>query len=186
MVNIQNAVLVIIDMQNGFLGSRSKHVIPNVVRLIEECKSRNISTVFTRFHNLEGSPYERLIGWKRLRSAPETALTAEMIPYLETVIDKEIYSAFVPKFNDLVAANNWNTFILCGVATDSCIMKTAVDVFERKFIPLVISDACASHAGDEVHNAGLMILGRFIGKGQILTTDRLLNLLDVGYVAANS
>jgi nicotinamidase-related amidase len=178
MFTIKNPVLVVIDMQNGFLGSRSEHIIPSVVHLVEECKERRIPSVFTRFHNREGSPYEKLIGWKRLRSAPETDLTAELVPYAQTVIHKEIYSSFVPKFNDLATAHNWNTFILCGVATDSCVMKTAVDAFERQFTPLVVSDACASHAGEEVHRAGLMILSRFIGSDQIVTTDQLLTMLD--------
>ncbi len=178
MFNIQKSVLVVIDMQNGFLGSRSNHIIPNVVQLIEECKKRGVPIVFTRFHNLEHSPYEELIGWTRLRTAPETDLTAELVPFAQTVIDKEIYSSFIPEFNDLVAENHWNTFILCGVATESCVMKTAVDAFEKRLTPLVVSDACASHAGEEVHTAGLMILGRFIGKDQLVTTNQLLKLLD--------
>jgi len=49
-------------------------------------------------------------------------------------------------------------------------MKTAVDALERNLTPVGISDACASHAGVDVHNAGLMILERFIGKDQIVTT----------------
>ncbi len=57
-------------------------------------------------------------------------------------------------------------------------MKTAVDAFERRLTPLIISDACASHAGGDVHAAGLMILGRFIGKEQLLTTSDLLEKID--------
>ena len=186
MFTIENPVLVVIDMQNGFLGSRSNHIIPSVVRLIEECKKRNIPSVFTRFHNSKHSQYEKLIGWTRLRSAPETDLTDELLPFAQTVIDKEIYSSFIPKFNDLVAANHWKTFILCGVATDSCVMKTAVDAFERQLTPLVVSDACTSHAGEEVHMAGLMILGRFIGKDQIVTTNQLLTMLDSNYASTGS
>lgn len=178
MYNVQNPVLVVIDMQNGFLGSRSSYIIPSVVHLVEECQKRGVPCVFTRFHNFENSPYEELIGWTRLRTAPETDLTAELVPFAQTVIDKEVYSSFIPTFNNLVEANNWSTFILCGVATESCVMKTAVDAFEQRLTPLVVSDACASHAGEEVHRAGLMILGRFIGKDQLITTDQLLKILD--------
>ena len=32
---------------------------------------------------------------------------------------------------------------------------------------LVVTDACASHAGSEIHEAGLLLLGRFIGAGQL-------------------
>lgn len=177
MYQIINPVLVVVDMQNGFLGEKSKPVIPKVVNLVEECRNLDIPIVFTRFHNRENSPYETLIGWKRLRNAPETEITDELNIFADTIIDKDFYSSFTDKFSQLVKENNWQTIILCGVATESCVMKTAVDAFERNLIPLIISDACASHAGKETHEAGLMILGRFIGKHQIVTTEELLNTI---------
>jgi len=57
--------------------------------------------------------------------------------------------------------------VLCGIATDGCVLKTAVDAFERGIEPVVVVDACASHAGNAVHEAGLLLLGRFIGAGQL-------------------
>ena len=94
------------------------------------------------------------------------------------IVDKEFYSAFTDDFEHLLNRYGWKTLILCGVATESCVMKTAVDAFERNLTPVVVSDACASHAGDEVHNAGLMILGRFIGKDQLVTTAEFLSDYD--------
>lgn len=174
MVELQNSVLVVVDMQNGFLGSKSRHVIPKVVNLVKECRNRSIPIVFTRFHNRPESPYETLIGWRRLREVPETDLTPELLPFAETIIDKDFYSALTEEFKKLIDKNGWRTLILCGVATESCVLKTAVDAFEGRLTPIVISDACASHAGDEVHQAGLMILGRFIGGRQLITTEELL------------
>lgn len=178
MFEIQNPVLIVIDMQNGFMGIQSRHIIDPVINLIEECQRHKIPTVFTRFHNHPASSFERLIGWKRLREAPETDLVVDLQPYAKTVIDKDFYSAFTNEFNRFVNKNNWKTIILCGVATESCVMKTAVDAFERSLTPLVVSDACASHAGTDIHQAGLMILGRFIGGGQIVTTKQLLQRLN--------
>ncbi|MBK9214662.1 MAG: cysteine hydrolase [Chloracidobacterium sp.] len=185
MITFQNPVLIVIDMQNGFLGSRSNYIIPSVVQLVEECQKRKIPTVFTRFHNRENSPYERLIGWTRLRNAPETDLTPELSQFAQTIIDKDFYSSFTEEFAELVKKNDWRTLILCGVATESCVMKTAVDAFEKGFTPIVISDACASHAGEDVHASGLMILGRFIGKDQLVTSNDLIRKLDTIAAAIN-
>lgn len=184
MYQIVNPVLVVVDMQNGFLGEKSKPVIPKVVNLVEECRQRHLPIVFTRFHNRENSPYETLIGWKRLREFPETEITDELNGFAETIIDKDFYSSFTDEFKQLVNKNNWQTIILCGVATESCVMKTAVDAFERNLIPVVISDACASHAGMETHEAGLMLLGRFIGRHQLITTEELLK--SINHTAAAS
>jgi nicotinamidase-related amidase len=177
MYSIKNPVLVVVDMQNGFLGAKSSYVIPKVRDLVNEIRRREIPIVFTRFHNREGSPYETLIGWKRLRDNSETEITCELQPFIEVVIDKDFYSSFTEEFSRLAYANNWKTIILCGVATESCVMKTAVDAFEKGLVPIVVADACASHAGNEVHEAGLMILGRFIGKQQIKSTGELLETL---------
>jgi nicotinamidase-related amidase len=177
-INNKELVLLIVDMQNGFLGRRSQHVLPSVVKLVDEFKRRGLPVVFTRFHNNPGSHYEQLIGWTRLRTSPETDLHPDLEPYANEVVDKDIYSAFTPSFSAMVEQNRWRTIAICGVATDGCVLKTAVDAFERNLVPLVISDACASHAGEDVHNAGLMLLGRFIGKQQIMEIATLLSKVD--------
>ena len=166
----EKPVLVVIDMQNGFLEEKSRHVISNVVALATECQQRSIPIVFTRFHNRDGSPYESLIGWRRMRTEIEKDITEELAVFSGQIIDKDFYSAFTTDFEQLLNEYGWKTLILCGVDTESCVMKTAVDAFERNLTPVVISDASASHAGAEVHNAGLMILGRFIGKDQLVKT----------------
>jgi nicotinamidase-related amidase len=177
-INNKQIVLLVVDMQNGFLGRRSQHVLPTVIELVSQFKQRGLPVVFTRFHNEPDSPYERLIGWTRLRTAPETDLDEGLVPYATNVVDKSIYTAFTPSFISMVEAHRWHTIVICGVATDGCVLKTAVDAFERDLVPLVVSDACGSHAGDEVHNAGLMLIGRFIGKQQILDTRTLLKEID--------
>jgi nicotinamidase-related amidase len=174
----EKSVLLVIDMQNGFLGEKSRHIIPNVVTLAIECQLRSIPIVFTRFHNREGSPYESLIGWRRLRTEIETNITEELSVFSGQIIDKNFYSAFTDDFEQLLNENGWRTLILCGVETDSCVMKTAVDAFERNLTPVVISDASASQAGLDMHNAGLRILGRFIGKDQLVTTAKFLGDYD--------
>ena len=44
---------------------------------------------------------------------------------------------------------------------------TAVDLFQNGFRPVVLADACASHAGPDYHEAGLRLLERLIGRRQI-------------------
>ena len=177
-INTKELVLLVVDMQNGFLGSKSQHVLPMVLRLAEEFKKRGLPIVFTRFHNDPGSQYERLIGWTRLRTSPETDLAAGLDGYASAIVDKRIYSALTPEFVSMMDDHQWRTVVICGVATDGCVLKTAVDVFERGLVPLVVSDACASHAGEEVHKAGLLLLSRFIGKDQLISTEMLLSEID--------
>ena len=80
-MNNDKTVLVVVDVQNGFVGSRSRHVVPVIVDLVRRWQAGGGATIFSRYLNYPGSPYERLIGWTRMHGAPETDLVTELQPY---------------------------------------------------------------------------------------------------------
>jgi nicotinamidase-related amidase len=47
------------------------------------------------------------------------------------------------------------------------------------YAPWVVADASASHDGQASHDAGMLVIERFIGKGQILTVSELLSKTSV-------
>ena len=169
--------LVVVDVQNGFVRTRSRHVVPAIVDLVARWQAAGGQTIYTRYLNYADSPFERIIGWKRMRDAPETELIEELQPYLEgqDVIDKTIYSLFTEDGSRLVDQHGWTDLVICGIATESCVCKTAVDAFERDITPWVVTDASASHAGQEAHDAGLLVTGRFIGHNQLVTSKQILD-----------
>jgi len=177
-VEVRNPVLVVVDMQNGFLNEHSESAIPFVVRLVKECAKRKVPVVFTAFRNEPDSPFERLIGWDNVRQKPETDLYEAFQSYAEVLIEKSYYTAFTDEFDSLLRDRGWMTILICGVTTESCVLKTAVDAFERDLVPIVISDACSSDLGSEMHRIGLAILEVLIGKKQIMTIDELLAKLN--------
>jgi nicotinamidase-related amidase len=170
-MSIERAALIVIDMQNGFINDRSRHVVPKVVGLVERWEATGRPVVFTRYHNYPGSPFERLIHWSGLLRSPETDIVPELMPHLDrarAVIDKKIYSYFTPEGASLTEQEGWTDLVFCGVATESCVLKSAVDAFERNLTPWVVTDASASHGGSEAHDAGLLVARRFIGAGQLV------------------
>jgi len=164
-------VLVVTDMQNGFVREQSAHIVPVVVDLVRRWQAAGNDTLFTRYLNYPGSPFERFFGWRKLQDAPETDIVPELTPYVERgiVLDKPIYSPFTVEGEKLFQQHGWTEPYFCGIATESCVLKGAVDAFERGFTPWLITDACASHAGSEAHAAGLLVASRFIGPGQVIT-----------------
>ncbi|MDI5936969.1 MULTISPECIES: cysteine hydrolase [unclassified Micromonospora] len=163
-------VLVVTDMQNGFVREQSAHIVPVVVDLVRRWQEVGGDTLFTRYFNYAGSPYERFFGWRKLQSSPETDVVSELLPFLQRgeMLDKTIYSPFTTEGEDLFAAKGWDDVYFCGIATESCVLKGAVDAFERNLRPWLIADASASHAGREAHDAGLLVARRFIGPGQVI------------------
>ena len=59
--------------------------------------------------------------------------------------------------NDLSKNDTENTLYLCGVATDCCVLSTALDAVDAGVKVILINDACAS-GNDENHERALKIM----------------------------
>jgi nicotinamidase-related amidase len=176
-MDIKSSVLVVVDVENGFVNDENRHVIEPISDLVFQWKEAGGDIVFTRFINEPGGQYERLISWSKVANGPETEIVDELIPHAKLVLEKNFYSFFNDEGRRLAEQHGWKTFVICGIATDSCVLKTAIDAFELGYTPIVVTDAVASHAGDEVHKAGLHLIGRNIGSRQLMTKNQLLSLL---------
>ena len=160
-------MLLVVDVQNGFVNEHTRHIIEAVNRLIGAFSGRGLPVAFTRFVNTPGSGYQRWIGWARFMDGPENDLSDAIDASAGLVFVKHGYTAFTPEFESYLLEQRIQRLVLCGIATDGCVLKSAVDAFERGIEPVVVTDACASHAGSEIHAAGLLLLGRFIGTRQL-------------------
>jgi nicotinamidase-related amidase len=171
-------VLVVIDMQDGFLNAHSRHILPNVVQLVSAFRDRSLPIIFTKFQNFPGSPFERLLNWKELHSSdPHIEIAADLAEFIQIEITKYTYTAMTDDMQALIENNQWRNLVICGIATESCVLKTAIDAFEHNLRPLVVADSCASDTGLEAHTAGIRVLEITIGKNQILDTWMILEEL---------
>jgi nicotinamidase-related amidase len=161
------SMLLVVDIQNGFVNDHTRHIIEIVNALIAAFSGRGEPVALTRFVNIPGSGHERWIGWTRFMHEPENALANALAAGSNPVFVKHGYTAFTPEFENHVREQRIARLVLCGIATDGCVLKSAVDAFERGIEPVVLTNACASHAGREIHDAGLLLLSRFIGPGQL-------------------
>ncbi|MEV4376960.1 cysteine hydrolase [Streptosporangium sp. NPDC049644] len=170
-----SAVLIVVDVQNGFVREESAHVVPVIVDLVDRWQAAGGDVVFTRYFNYAGSNFERLFNWSKLMGSPETDIVPELISYANkatAVVDKTVYSFFNEEGEALVRDHGWTDIYICGIATESCVLKTAVDAFDcgDHLTPWLIEDASASHAGQAAHDAGILVTSRFIGPNQIIKT----------------
>ncbi|WP_182883261.1 isochorismatase family cysteine hydrolase [Microbispora sp. H10949] len=165
------AVLVVVDVQNGFVREESAHVVPVIADLVRRWQGSGGDIVFTRYLNYSGSNFEKLFNWSKLMTSPEIDIVPELAPYAEkatAVVDKTTYTLFNKEGTALVREHGWTEIYVCGIATESCVLKTAADAFELDLTPWLIEDASASHAGQVAHDAGVLVTARFIGPNQII------------------
>ncbi|KOX11849.1 cysteine hydrolase family protein [Nocardiopsis sp. NRRL B-16309] len=168
-------VLVAIDMQNGFVSAESEHVVPVVVSLVEQWQAAGGAVVMTRYLNHPNSPYVEFMGWFKMQASPEIDIVAELQPYVagSHVLDKTVYTAFTPDGVELFDRRGWKNVYIVGLDTESCVAQTAVGAFERHLRPVVITDGCASHAGQQAHDAGVFVMRRNLGSAQLTTSAEL-------------
>lgn len=175
-MDIGNAVLVVIDMQTGFVNHHSRHAVPVVSGLVAQWTAVGRPVLFTRYFNYPDSPYERFFQWHRLQEPPETDIVtelAEAASHAHAVVDKTGYTLFTPEGAELIRQAGWTDLVFCGIATESCVLKSAADAFEHGHTPWIVTDACASDAGSDMHDAGLLVARRLIGTGQLIATEHV-------------
>lgn len=165
-------VLVAVDVQNGFVREESAYVVPRIVDLVQRWQAAGGDTVFTRYVNQPGSLFETLIGWSELMGPPQTDIVDELAPYAAqatAVVDKHEYGLLNnAEGAALIKEHGWTDLYVCGIATESCVLATALGAFEIGLVPWLVEDASATHAGAHVHDAGVLVAQRFIGEGQVI------------------
>jgi len=169
------SVLIVIDPQKSFCTPITQPTVPKIAQFIINWQKAHKPIVFTRFVNCPNSPYETLLRWQKCQeSSDEVAFIEEIIPLVQThfVVTKQLYSAFTSdEFVRLLTEKGWKTLVLCGFSTHACVMKTALDAFERGFRPVILTDLCGSHNGVNLHESALTILPSLIGKSQVQTSE---------------
>jgi nicotinamidase-related amidase len=175
-IALEKAALLVVDAQKGFVNQHSAPVIPVVLDLATRWAATSRPTIFTRYWNYAGSPYETLIGWRALYGPPDTDIVDELVPLTALVnahtLDKTTYTALTEEGLTLLGELDVTDLIICGIATDACVLKTALDAFERGYVPWVVRDAVASnatrHPAQEIHDSALLHISRLVGTGQLV------------------
>jgi len=169
--DIEKSLLLVVDVQNGFINQNTQHVIEPINRLIDQWRAAGSVILFSKFVNPEGSQWEKLLQWDKMRSSPEIDFPAELNVGEAEVKTKGTYSMWSDELAEYCGKNNLDTVVICGIDTDQCVLATAIDIFESSLKPVVVKHCCASSAGNQFHTAGLMLLERLIGKDRIISKE---------------
>ncbi len=115
-------------------------------------------------HNQEGSP--------------QTETPPELAPQPDDFVirSKKRLSAFYgTELDVLLRSLGTESVVIAGINTNTCVLCTAFDAFNRDLRVIVASDAVASMYGHDLHVFGLENLKRCLG--WVLTTDEILAAL---------
>lgn len=190
-------ILVLVDVQNGFCGSENAEAIGRLQKL---CESDNVTAVVaTQFINKRDSLYETVLDWHEMFGGSEIELVDEIKEYVNNVVPKDTYGCMNEDFLATIGNIHWRTFsddekraaiaanegtlpsplplpnevLVAGADTEACVYAAAVGLFDCGIRPIVVEDCCWSSGGQEMHEAGITIMRRTLGKKQIISSDEL-------------
>jgi nicotinamidase-related amidase len=170
-------MLLIVDVQNGFVNSYTE-AIPGRIRTLVE-RGRFDPVLFTCFVNTPESPYRRILDWHECAEAPDTDIAPELADLVRPgcAYTKPGFTGIPDDLAKRLRDEAPEEVVVVGIDTDMCVLKVAMDVFDLGITPVVLVDCCASTGGLQAHLAGLATLARNIGANQLRTTG-----LDEGYL----
>ena len=155
--------LLVVDVQRGFINEYTHHIPERVGQLIRS--GRYEPVLFTRFVNAPAGPYHAFLDWHACAGPPDTDLAPELEPFAEAdrVFAKPGLCGVPQELAAYLRERGWQRVVVVGIDTDMCVLKIAMDLFDRGIEPVVLTDCCASTAGLQAHLAGLAVLARNIG-----------------------
>ena len=164
---IGKTALLVIDMQNDFIGKSApcpcpgaEDIIPRIQNLIAICRKADIPVIYTvEVHRPSGIDMGHERRTHCFTGSRGAAICDELVPAEnEVIVSKIRYDAFMD--TDLshvlhgynVRAND--TLIVCGLATNICVHYTCAGAFQRDYHFRVIEDCCAGYS-KELHDIAL-------------------------------
>ena len=157
-------LLLVIDLQESFINECTKLLPPKIEKLLISNKFDYI--VFTKFINDDKSDIYRILNYKGCMTEKDRNIVIDTKNY--KIIEKRVYTAYNDELKSYIDSNNIKTIYLCGIDTDACVLKTALDLFENNLDVKVIEDCSMSHSGIEYHNSAINMLRKLIGNQNVI------------------
>lgn len=189
--------LLVIDVQNTYMLPKetdsetqrwqpfydrmNEVVIPNIARLINECRSRGVEVIFARIacHKTDGrdrSLSQKKPGFNYLL-IPKDTHEGQFVPELtpandDIVVIKTTDSALTGTNLRLMLRNMEITDVIAtGIFTDQCVSSTVRSLADESFGVVVVDDCCAA-ATEALHQHELEIINMIYC--HVVQTDEVL------------
>ena len=157
-------LLLIIDLQQAFINKNTQFLVAKIEKLVASKKYG--AAIFARFINHNDSAWVRKLNYRGCIAEDSKKIIISINDNL--VIDRCAYSAATDQLEKYIGDNKVNNVYLCGVDTESCVLKTALDLFEKGYNVYVLKDYCACTRGKKKHDSAIDMLRYNIGEEYVI------------------
>lgn len=160
-------ILLLVDVQQGFMNKETKSIPREIEKHVNNFSYDLI--IATRFINKNESLHKSELNMQDMTMLSSNAKLVDNInSIVDIVLMKSTYTSLTPDVIKLLEKNEMKEVYLAGLNTDTSIMATAFDLFDKGIKPKVLSNLCGSVAGQEMNIAALDILKKALGEDNIL------------------
>lgn len=173
--------LIAVDMQNVFGDKESPWSTPRfdeaaeaVVRLAEAFDDRTVFTRFVAPDRPTGSwedYYEEFPFALQPSDAEAYRLADRVAPLAKRVVEETTFGKWGPKLASITGDEPH--LVVCGVATDCCVISTVLAAADAGAHVTVVTDACAGST-DEAHQKAMDVMALYAPLVGFTTTEDLL------------
>ncbi|MCX8095028.1 MAG: cysteine hydrolase [Caldisericia bacterium] len=175
--------VLVVDMIHDFIdgkfkNERAKKIIPNIQKLIEFAREKQIPIIYLKDSHEKGDPEEKLWGEHALKDSKGSEIIEELKPKKnDYIILKRTYSGFFKTDLDLLLKKlEVDTAFVVGISTDICVQNNVGELFYRGFDIYVLNDGTAS-ISEENHEIALNYM-KNIFNAKIISLEDALKLLE--------
>lgn len=160
-------ILLVVDVQDGYINEVTKKVPKEIEKHI---KNFNYDLVIaTRFINKADSLHKSELNMQDMTMlSPHAKLVENIGSLADIVIMKSTYTSLTVDVAKLLEKNKVEEVYIAGFNTDTSIMATALELFDKGIKPKILSNLCGSVNGTEVNDSALQILKGALGEDNIL------------------
>jgi len=163
--SLRGSTLIVVDMQRGFLRSFNSAAMVEKINLLVDSVE---NVIYTKFINLESSAFAKHLNYLEMMNNSDCEILVKQKKN-SLVFEKCSYG-----INCKELPREIKEVFICGVDTDACLYKIALDLFDFGIKPIVIKDLCMSSGGESFHKNAIEMLVRNIGEEQVIDSTLLI------------
>lgn len=160
-------IILLVDIQEGYMNEELRSLPKDIEKHIKNYDYDLV--IATRFINKNDSLHRSDIHIKEMTVFSSKAKLVDPIDKIaDFVLMKSTYTSYTKDVAKLLEKKDVKQVYIAGLNTETSILATALDLFDKGIKPVILSHLCNTTNGKKVNEAALEILKIAVGDDCIL------------------
>lgn len=160
-------IILLVDIQEGYMNDQLRGLPKDIEKHVNNYDYDLV--IATRFINKNNSLHNVDIHIKSMTVFSSKAKLVEPIEQIaDIILMKSTYTSITDDVKKLLDKNKVKQVYIAGLNTETSILATAFDLFDKGIKPIVLSHLCNTVNGEEMNKAALNILRKAVGEECVL------------------